>query len=124
MIFKKSEQTKGKYIYGLLLSAYIFFLLVDTFHYHSLHFTGPSNNPEIISVSSSQVIHSAENLADGCYLVNYVNSIFNIDSLTKNDFQFHDIPLLIHSGKAVLNQPQGYIPVIQLRGPPNPFFQV
>jgi len=106
---------------GLLISAYIFFLLVDTFHYHTLHFTGQLGNKEYSSSGSSLNIRSTENLTDGCYLANYVNSIFNIDSDGKIDFRFHDTPGLLHSGKSVLNQSQGFISKPQLRGPPAAF---
>lgn len=119
MIFQKSVHRKGRYLNGLLLSAYIFFLLVNTFHYHTLHITGQPENPEYTASGSSINFHSAENLTDGCYLANYVNSIFNIDSLDKNEFHFHNVPSLVHAGKTVLNQPQGFISIPQFRGPPS-----
>jgi hypothetical protein len=93
--------------------------MVSTFHNHHYHLQPGNGAAQFQNAAKIPSNHySFDDAASGCYLTNYVNSIYNVD----NDIVFNqtpDIPHSILSSVHLIVQPLlRDLHISYLRGPP------
>ena len=107
------------WLHGIILSSYLLFFTVSIFHVHHIHFHTENCKIQLQGVPGGNPEQSSfEDLTTGCYVLNYVNSIHNLDSLVH--FQLSpEIPLHVFSSLSHIDYPHLQFPHISfLRGPP------